>query len=99
MKKKIHIYLVICIIIFLSGNIFSMTWEFGMRVVNANGQPIEKYIRLYQLSDLINDFRNANSTSPDWKDQGNQVNFYCDVGDDNTINPSWDPIEPTEISA
>ena len=91
MKGRMVIFC-LSILIFISGNIFSHTWEFGMQVVDANGSPVSKGIRLYQLNDLVNSFREV-SSFPGWL-LGENINFYCDVGYPNSPNPSWAAIDP-----
>jgi len=61
--KRIFIYLTIQILIFFSGEIFAMPWEFGMRVLDENSGPTLKQIRLYQPENLFNPFREVNSSA------------------------------------
>lgn len=63
-----------------------------MQVIEANGDPAEKAVRLYELDDLMNPVRQTSSYSG-WL-LGENINFYCDVGYPNSPNPSWEAIEP-----
>lgn len=82
----------LCVLVFIIHiEILSMTREMMLRVVDPSGNPIAKTMRLYYLSDTQNPYRTGTSLS-NWYWTAPEVNFACDIGDDNTLNASWDSI-------
>ncbi|MGB9774871.1 MAG: hypothetical protein ACPL4I_12810, partial [Bacteroidota bacterium] len=69
---------------------YAHTWEMGLRVVDALGNPESKVIRLYLVNELSVPYREGISANY-WIMDG--ANFVSDVGDDNTSNGSWASID------
>jgi hypothetical protein len=74
----------------LSGPLLGNTWEFGMKVTSG-GVPVARTVYLYHGP---GDEYGADVTAP--VRQGvtstDQINFRCDIGDNNTTSPTIPPI-------
>jgi hypothetical protein len=65
-----------------------------MQVVDGNGNPTTGTVSLYKSEgNFYEPYRTAQAPSS-WTWTAPNANIACDIGDNNTINPSWAPIDP-----
>jgi len=83
--------LVSVLLILLVKLAYAHTWEMGLRVVDTQGNPESKVVRLYLENEPSTPYREASSADY-WIMDG--ANFISDVGDNNTSNASWVSINP-----
>lgn len=70
------------------------TREMMMQIVDGLGDPLSKTVKLYKnYGNYFALYRTGTSESY-WRWTAPNANVVCDIGDNNTINPTWDPIEP-----
>ncbi|MCW8805841.1 MAG: T9SS type A sorting domain-containing protein [Ignavibacteriaceae bacterium] len=70
------------------------TREMMMQIVDSWGEPVSKTVKLYKdYGNYFALYRIGTSESY-WKWTAPNANVVCDIGDNNTEEPTWDPIEP-----
>ncbi len=66
--------------------VFGYNWELGLKVVNNRGLAQVKLVTLYKYSDN-SVYRQSNSLDALY--YSNQTNLFCDIGDNDTPDPTW----------
>jgi len=91
--KKIFFIILFSLIISVQF-IFAHTREMMMQVVNSSGGPIVKTVQLYIDRGLFYELYRTGTSTSYWKWTASDANVACDVGDNNTVQPTWVSINP-----
>ena len=86
------------VIIFCFTILEGMTWEFAIRVVDENNEPLIKRVRLYKIDSLTYPYRDGDTYAFTASGFYTDCNGVFDVGiSDNTTNPPMPKLlEPIE---
>ena len=70
------------------------TREMMMQVVTSGGSPVARTVKLYKNFGYYFELYRTGISESYWRWTAPDANVACDIGDNNTNNPTWEPIVP-----